>query len=149
MMVRETNGIGTAGFILALLGILLIWLPIINFMLWGLGLLFSIIGLFKKPKGLAIAGFVISMISIVISIVFFAGAMLFLGNLIDNSTIEYNQTESIYYDPQNEASEIEEAEIFDEGEMLEDETYDAIDSERDFDGTQEMEEDSISSASDD
>lgn len=144
MMVRETNGIGTAGFILALLGILLIWLPFINFILWGLGLLFSIIGLFKKPKGLAIAGFVISMISIVISIVFFAGALLFLGNLIDNSTIEYNQTENIYYDPQNEASEIEEAEFFDEGEVQEDETHDAIDSEGEFDGTQETEEDSSS-----
>jgi hypothetical protein len=41
--------------------------------------LFSLIGVFRKPKGLAIAGLVISSIDIIIVIAFF-GAMLSLAN---------------------------------------------------------------------
>jgi hypothetical protein len=49
-----------------------------------LGFIFSFIGLFKRPKGLAIAGFVISLISIVVVLVIVAmvgGVALSLGGL--------------------------------------------------------------------
>ncbi len=75
----RSNGLGTAGFVLALLSILLCWAPVANVIMWFLGFLFSLIGVFRKPKGLAIAGLVISSIDIIIVIAFF-GAMLSLAN---------------------------------------------------------------------
>ncbi|MDR1846526.1 MAG: zinc-ribbon domain-containing protein [Bacteroidales bacterium] len=64
---NEKNGIGTAGFILALLGLILCWVPVINFILWLLGLILSFVGLFKKPRGFAIAGCCINIIIFIIA----------------------------------------------------------------------------------
>lgn len=65
---EKSNGMGTAGFVLAIIGLFICWIPFLNFLIWGLGFLFSFIGLFKAPRGFAITGFVISMISIIILI---------------------------------------------------------------------------------
>ncbi|VDG24066.1 zinc-ribbon domain-containing protein [Lactiplantibacillus mudanjiangensis] len=65
----QSNGLGTAGFVLALISLLFSWVPGVNFVVWFLGMLFSFIGLFKQPKGLAIAGFIISFIDIIIIII--------------------------------------------------------------------------------
>ncbi len=54
----SSNGIGTAGFIMSVLGLVFSWVPVVNFILWILGLLFSFIGLFRSPKGLAVTGFI-------------------------------------------------------------------------------------------
>ena len=59
-------GMGVAGFVLALLGLILCWVPNLNWILWILGLVFSIIGMFKPKKGLAIAGLVISCLYILL-----------------------------------------------------------------------------------
>ena len=64
--VKKKNGIGTAGFILALIGLIFCWVPVLDYILWFLGLLFSFIGVFKKPRGLSIAGLIISCIGIII-----------------------------------------------------------------------------------
>ena len=40
--------------------------------MWLLGFVFSAVGVFRKPKGFAIAGLVISMISIVLILLLFA-----------------------------------------------------------------------------
>ena len=72
---KKSNGIGTAGFVLALCGLVFCWVPILNLILWLLGAILSTIGVFKKPKGLSIAGLVISFILIIVIIVFF-GALL-------------------------------------------------------------------------
>ena len=64
------NGIGTAGFVLALIGLILCWIPILDWILWLLGVIFSFIGVFRAPRGLAIAGLVISFIGIIILITF-------------------------------------------------------------------------------
>ena len=64
--VQQKNGIGTAGFVLALIGLLLCWVPVLNWILWILGVVFSFIGVFKKPKGLSIAGLIISFIGIIV-----------------------------------------------------------------------------------
>ena len=37
---RSTNGLGTAGFILALLGLIFNWVPGLGWVLWALGLIF-------------------------------------------------------------------------------------------------------------
>ena len=75
VVVKQGNGMGVAGFVLALLGLLLCWVPILNWILWILGLVFSIIGMFKPKKGLAIAGLVISCLLILLLTVF-AGIIL-------------------------------------------------------------------------
>lgn len=61
---KKTNGMGTAGFILALIALIFCWVPVIDWILWFLGTLFSIIGIFGKPKGLAITGLILSFIDI-------------------------------------------------------------------------------------
>lgn len=71
----KSNGIGTAGFVLALIGLILCWIPILDWILWLLGVIFSFIGVFRAPRGLAIAGLVISFIGIIILITFI-GALL-------------------------------------------------------------------------
>ena len=64
----KSNGLGTAGFVLALISFLFCWVPGVNWGVWFLGAIFSIIGCFKEPRGLAIAGTVISSIDIIVLI---------------------------------------------------------------------------------
>ncbi|MBW9202217.1 hypothetical protein EVD33_04595 [Bacteroidales bacterium SW292] len=76
---RKSNGLGTAGFILALAALILSWAPVLNFIIWFLGLLFSFIGVFKQPRGLAIAGLVVSLIGIIIIVAVVGAALTFLS----------------------------------------------------------------------
>jgi len=62
---QQSNGIGVAGFVLSLIALFLIWVPVLGLILWGLGLVFSLIGMFKTPRGLAIAGSFISVIGFI------------------------------------------------------------------------------------
>lgn len=66
---RQSNGTGTAGFILALISLVLSWVPGVGWIVWFLGFLLSFIGMFKAPRGLAIAGFIISIIDLIILLV--------------------------------------------------------------------------------
>lgn len=66
---KESNGIGIAGFVIALIALFLSWIPFFGWILWLLGLVFSFVGIFKFPKGFAIAGLVISLIGLIILIV--------------------------------------------------------------------------------
>ncbi len=50
---------------LSIIGLVLCWVPFVDIVLWFLGFLFSFIGMFKRPKGVAIAGLVISIICLV------------------------------------------------------------------------------------
>ena len=65
---KQRNGIGLTGFILSLVCLFTSWAPGLNLVMWILGLVFSAVGVFRKPKGFAIAGLIISMISILIII---------------------------------------------------------------------------------
>ena len=38
---RKSNGMGTAGFVLALIGFFFSWIPILGWVIWFLGVLFS------------------------------------------------------------------------------------------------------------
>ncbi|MSS84334.1 hypothetical protein FYJ24_06060 [Actinomycetaceae bacterium WB03_NA08] len=82
MVVRtETNGIGTAGFVLAIIGIVFSWVPLLGWLSWLLGAIFSIIGVFKMPRGFAIAGLVLSFFGVIVLILFltvFAGLIAFI-----------------------------------------------------------------------
>lgn len=66
---KQKNGIGLTGFILSLVCLFSSWAPGLNIVMWILGLVFSAVGVFRKPKGFAIAGLVISMISILVIII--------------------------------------------------------------------------------
>ncbi|WP_158610663.1 zinc ribbon domain-containing protein [Lactiplantibacillus garii] len=63
---QKSNGLGTAGFVLALIGLFTSVIPFVDWVIWFLGALFSFIGLFRQPRGLAIAGFIISFIGVII-----------------------------------------------------------------------------------
>lgn len=63
---RQSNGMGTAGFVLSLIALILSWLPGVGWVVWFLGLLLSFIGMFKSPRGLAVTGFIISIIDLII-----------------------------------------------------------------------------------
>lgn len=65
----QKNGMGTAGFVLALLGLILCWVPVLDWILWILGLVLSIIGVCRKPRGLAIAGLAISCLFLILVVV--------------------------------------------------------------------------------
>ena len=67
ILVREqrykSNGLGTAGFITSLLGLLLSWVPVLGWILWLVGALLSLIGVFKSPRGLASTWLILSLIT--------------------------------------------------------------------------------------
>ncbi len=70
---EENNGIGIAGFVLSILALVLSCVPFLNFILWILGLVFSAIGLSKRPKGFATAGLIISLLGLIILVLAFLG----------------------------------------------------------------------------
>ncbi len=82
-MANQKNSMGVAGFVLALVALLTSWIPVLGWIIWLLGLIFSIIGVTRKPKGLAIAGLIISLIGVIILITF-VGA---LGALVGLSAL--------------------------------------------------------------
>lgn len=75
---NNSNGIGTAGFILSIIALVFGCLPIVGWFVWFLGLLLSFIGIFKSPRGLAIAGLIISLIGIILFLFVFS-SLAFLG----------------------------------------------------------------------
>ena len=75
---KKSNGAGTAGFVLSLVALFSGWIPIAGWIVWLLGLIFSLVGLSKQPRGLAIAGAIISLIGIIILLVLSAGIAAYL-----------------------------------------------------------------------
>lgn len=78
----KSNGLGMAGFVLAICALVFCWVPVVDILLWALGLIFSFIGIFKAPRGFAIAGLVISLLFVVTAVVAFmafGAAMIALG----------------------------------------------------------------------
>ena len=65
---QQKNGVGTAGFVLSLIALFLSWVPFLGWIIWVAGLILSAVGVFRQPKGLAIAGLVISLIGLIILI---------------------------------------------------------------------------------
>ena len=75
------NGLAISGFVFAILGVLLGWVPIAGWIIWFLGFVLSFIGLFFSPRGLAIAGFIISFIDLFI-IISIMGSVASLFNVL-------------------------------------------------------------------
>lgn len=76
---KPTNGVGVAGFVSALVALFVSWIPFVGWVVWILGLILSAVGVFKKPKGLAIAGLVISLLGLIILVVVLGGIMAAVG----------------------------------------------------------------------
>ncbi len=72
---KKSNGVGTAGFVLALIAVFFGWIPVLGWLIWLAGLVLSFVGVFKEPRGLSIAGLVISLIGIILLVSVF-GAIL-------------------------------------------------------------------------
>jgi len=79
--VKPSNGLGTAGFVLGLIGLVLSFIPLIGIVAWPLvilGIIFSAVGISKAAKGratnkgLAIAGLAVSLVGLVICILWAA-----------------------------------------------------------------------------
>lgn len=58
---KTISWIGIVGFIHALLALVLFWTPTMGKVLWVIGWIFSYFGVHLRPRGLAIAGVVVSM----------------------------------------------------------------------------------------
>ena len=68
------NGLAIAGMVLAICAVVLSWAPVVNFVCWLLGLIFSTVGLKKANqgaphRGMAIAGLAISLVGIVLIVI--------------------------------------------------------------------------------
>lgn len=75
------NGLGTAGFVISLISAIFCWVPGVNFFVWLVGLILSLVGVFRKPRGLAITGLVISCIDIIVIVVVIGAIGSFLSSL--------------------------------------------------------------------
>lgn len=78
---NPSNGLGTAGFVVGLIGLVFSFIPLIGVIAWPLvilGIIFSSIGVSKAAKGratnkgLAIAGLVVSIVGLVVCILWVA-----------------------------------------------------------------------------
>lgn len=67
--VRQSNGLGIAGFVVSLVALLFCWLPYFNAITALTAVILSAIGLKKLPKGLAIAGLIIGGLVLIASII--------------------------------------------------------------------------------
>ena len=76
---KQSNGAGIAGFVLSIMGLLFSWLPVFGWLIWASGLILSLVGIFEKPKGLAIAGLVISLFGLTLVLLFFVGLAILGG----------------------------------------------------------------------
>lgn len=64
---NQSNGIAIAGFVLLIVSLVFCWMPLLGLLFWVLGALFCIIGLFREPKGFAIAGVILIIIDGIVS----------------------------------------------------------------------------------
>lgn len=63
---KRSNGFGKAGLALSILGVVFCWLPVFGWLFTPLAFLFSFIGIFRSPRGQAIAGIIISGVSLLL-----------------------------------------------------------------------------------
>lgn len=67
--VPQKNGVGIAGFVMSITGLILCWVPIIKWLLLVPAFLLSFIGMFKKPRTLAVIGTIISALVILVIVI--------------------------------------------------------------------------------
>lgn len=65
---EQKNVIGLVGMIVAIVALVFSMIPVLGWILWFFGELFSVIGLFKKPRTCAVIGFVLSLMGLVLTL---------------------------------------------------------------------------------
>ena len=109
---QPSNGLGTTGFVLGLIGLLFSFIPVIGVIAWPLvilGIIFSAIGISKASKGratnkgLAIAGLVVSIIGIVMCVLWAA----VLGKAANDIDEEANREAVIVYEVSGDATNVD------------------------------------------
>ena len=71
---EQKNVIGLVGMIVAIVALVFSMVPVLGWILWFFGELFSVIGLFKKPRTCAVIGFVVSLMGLILTV--------FVGSII-------------------------------------------------------------------
>jgi heme/copper-type cytochrome/quinol oxidase subunit 2 len=108
---RPSNGLGTAGFVVGLIGLLFSFLPVIGVIAWPLvilGVIFSAIGIARANKGaatnkgLAIAGLVLSVIGLVFCVLWAVA----VGKAADDVREEANRPATIVYEVTGDATNV-------------------------------------------
>lgn len=59
---EKSNACGVAGLVFSIIALFTSFVPGLSWLIWFLGFLLSLIGVFKEPRGTAIAGLVISLL---------------------------------------------------------------------------------------
>ena len=105
---KASNGLGTAGFVVGLIGLVLSFIPLIGVVAWPLvilGIIFSAIGISKAAKGratnkgLAITGLVVSIAGLVVCILWVA----VWNKAVDDINEEANREAVIVYEVSGDA----------------------------------------------
>lgn len=107
---RPSNGLGIAGFVLGLIGLIFSFIPLIGVIAWPLvilGIIFSAIGISKAVKGadrkgLSIAGLVLSVVGLVMCIVMAAA----FGKAVNDIEEEANREATIVYSVTGDAANV-------------------------------------------
>jgi hypothetical protein len=86
--IPESNSLGLAGMVISILGCMLGWIPVFGWIVWVLGLVFSSIGMNRKPKLFARIGLIISLLSLLIIIDIYITAKDFYDIISDDSSLE-------------------------------------------------------------
>ena len=71
---EQKNVIGLVGMCVAIVALVFSMVPVVGWILWFFGELFSVIGLFKKPRTCAVIGFVVSLMGLILTV--------FVGSII-------------------------------------------------------------------
>ena len=64
----QKNVIGLVGMIIAIVALVFSMVPVLGWILWFFGELFSVIGLFKKPRTCAVIGFILSLMGLILTL---------------------------------------------------------------------------------
>jgi hypothetical protein len=109
---QPSNGLGTAGFVVGIIGLVFSFIPIIGVIAWPLvilGIIFSAIGFTRASKGratnkgLAIAGLVVSIVGLVMCILWVA----VLNKAADDVEQEANREAVIVYEVSGDAANVD------------------------------------------
>ena len=65
---EQKNVIGLVGMIVAIVALVFSMVPVLGWILWFFGELFSVIGLFKNPRTCAVIGFILSLMGLVLTL---------------------------------------------------------------------------------
>lgn len=82
--VERKNKIGTAGFVFAMLALFFGAIPVLGWIFWLLGIIFSSVGLGRNPKGLSPAGLIVSIFSLFLIIIVTVLFWYYFVELIDS-----------------------------------------------------------------